>query len=882
MTNVRGTPLLLLSLLTATTGHATTVITATSITTNTRWGSGAMPPETEYVIAPSSGTTLTLTAGNTLTIDPGTTIRMGPDVSLILDGTMIANGTGPQPIVFRVQDGFTQWGGISIGAGGAAAMSNCTVQEFGTYPVTGTIPQVAPLFGANTFVARGDGHFNAIQLRASTIAASITLSKPPASFCYATGAGTFDVRGGASPVLTIADRTTIKWASGALLRVGDAPLAGGLKAKEVVFTSVLDDTLGDLDNDATPPGPQQWEGIRLDSATLDAQTVIDGCTIRYGGNGPHAGISLLDCEPTVTRCLIESNYLRGIGVHGTSSGTAVTGNILRNNSRCEIVASMQAMEKLVPSNTVVPSADGKWNAYELIGSTITASMTLPRPPIGFCYVTYTFGGGIFDVRGAAPVLTIADGTLIKFTAGSLLSVGHGGLAGGLKARGVVFTSSQDDTLGDLDGDATAPAPQQWEGIMLGPTTIGAQTSIDSCTIRYGGNGPNAGISVFDCEPTIQRCLIAANYTRGMSVSGTSSSAAGISGNVFRDNLQCEILSTPQGMVNLVPNNTFAPSLDGRWNGLELGAATIAESMTLPRPPGSFCYVTSTSGSMVIDVRGLSNPVLTIADRTVIKFTAGDLLRVGYAGVGGGLRAKGVVFTSVRDDTLGDLDGDDAVPAAQQWEGIRFEGATIDAQTVLDSCTIRYGGNDPDAGIYVLDCEPTITRCLIERNHQRGIRVEGSASAIAITNNLVRRNTTYEIRGQLVPVVRLASQNTIARSDEHMFDAYEVIGGTVPTSISIPPAPDGISYYLLATVVVPAGNTLTIAAGNVIKLGIGASLLVPGTLVAIGDVTAPHDPIVFTSIRDDSWWNDTNGDGTATAGAAGNWGRVELSGMDNPS
>ncbi len=94
-----------------------------------------------------------------------------------------------------------------------------------------------------------------------------------------------------------------------------------------------------------------------------------------------------------------------------------------------------------------------------------------------------------------------------------------------------------------------------------------------------------------------------------------------------------------------------------------------------------------------------------------------------------------------------------------------------------------------------------------------------------------------------------------------------------------------SPYLLlsgcAVNAVPAGNTLTIEAGVVIKFvptetcGGGRApgqLLVYGNLIVKGTAI---EPVVFTSWYDDSAGGDTNGDGDATAPQPGNWGRVQF-------
>src|SRR5438094_2766426 len=114
-------------------------------------------------------------------------------------------------------------------------------------------------------------------------------------------------------------------------------------------------------------------------------------------------------------------------------------------------APIQALANLVPANDVRASAvPGQYDAYEIRGGTVTSSVTLAKLPSGFCYIS---AGEDIEVRGASnPVLTIPDLTLIKMKSGTFLRVGVSGLAGGLRAKGVVFTSAQEDTLGDTNGD----------------------------------------------------------------------------------------------------------------------------------------------------------------------------------------------------------------------------------------------------------------------------------------------------------------------------------------------------------------------------------------------------------------------------------------------
>ncbi len=81
------------------------------------------------------------------------------------------------------------------------------------------------------------------------------------------------------------------------------------------------------------------------------------------------------------------------------------------------------------------------------------------------------------------------------------------------------------------------------------------------------------------------------------------------------------------------------------------------------------------------------------------------------------------------------------------------------------------------------------------------------------------------------------------------------------------------YVVQSTVTIPSGSTLQIHPGTIIKFASGQGLSVQGTLTSVGTLT---EPIVFTSAKDDSSGGDTNGDGTATSPAPGDWNQILLS------
>jgi RHS repeat-associated protein len=79
---------------------------------------------------------------------------------------------------------------------------------------------------------------------------------------------------------------------------------------------------------------------------------------------------------------------------------------------------------------------------------------------------------------------------------------------------------------------------------------------------------------------------------------------------------------------------------------------------------------------------------------------------------------------------------------------------------------------------------------------------------------------------------------------------------------------GSPYVVDGTVTVASGVTLTVDPGVIVKFnGTAVGLTINGTLSAIG---TSGSRITFTSYQDDTAGGDTNGDGTATTGAKGQW------------
>ena len=522
----------------------------------------------------------------------------------------------------------------------------------------------------------------------------------------------------------------------------------------------------------------------------------------------------------------------------------------------------------------------------------------------------------------ASQVTVNDGTTLTLDPSTILKgegLGLMKVLGRLDANGaagneVAFTSLKDDTFGgdtNGDGSATTPAVGDWDGIWLeGSGVNDGIGELDFCHIRYGGDpggsaGANLyfgesnsgnftdstsgfsaqnGVWVFRCSPTINRSTFADNATHGLFASDSLSAAPIITDNTFMDNGEFG------GKLENITLTSYSGNAGGGngTNGLGVNG-TVSLPRTWSVGSSNFPFVIAST--------------VTVNDGTTLTLNAGTIIKgdtTGLMKVLGKLDANGatgnqVVFTSLKDDTLGgDTNGDGGAttPAVGDWDGIWLEGSGVnDGIGEFDFCLIRYGGNpgglttanlyfdesnsgyfndsisefSGNYGVWILRCSPTINNGTFVGNTTHGLFASDALSAAPIiTNNTFTNNTGFGAKLENITLTAY-SGNTGSGNGTNGLG----VNGTVTLNRTWSVGSGGFPFVIASTVTVNDGTTLTLDPGTIIKGDTTGLIKALGKLDVNGTAGTP---VVFTSLKDDTLGGDTNNDADATVPAGGRLGR----------
>jgi hypothetical protein len=546
-------------------------------------------------------------------------------------------------------------------------------------------------------------------------------------------------------------------------------------------------------------------------------------------------------------------------------------------------------------------------------------------------VTWTRDAGPYIVSFASVLpgasLTIEPGTIIKVVNNGIAFIvdGDGTLTiGSMDADPVIITSIKDDSDGEdsnHDGNETTPAAGDWRTIIV---SQGALVHIENATIRYGaGTQPISGSTIHypaikNNGGTLTLDGVELRHSQNIAIELATGTTTVIHSTIADSSFG--IFNTGGNLT--VGGNTFINT--GAYGIRVHGASQFTNN---GGNSGGFGILMAynTTGDQVWGKDALpyvttgmnisSDSSLTIAPGVIVKTTTDTSpFYVNGTLTMGSIGAEQVIITSIKDDTaLGDTNGDgtETTPQSGDWRSIAVSQG---GSAHIVNTAIRYGGMSyynysqgnlitfpliqNSGGIITLDHvelaqggyygvrqdsgTTTISNSALSHISRWGVySVQGALSVASTTFATMERGIatnagTLELEGNTFTnlssyAVSLEGQHVaLTNHTGNVGESGMYINQTLSGQLTLPK--DGL-VYVMGNIGVPAGTSLTILPGAIIKVRSDTGPFnVNGTLT-IG--AEGGEEVTITSIVDDTVGGDTNGDGANTPPSSENWRSMTL-------
>ncbi len=685
-------------------------------------------------------------------------------------------------------------------------------------------------------VATGSG-VNGLLLDGGTISANAFWDDP--EIVYVTN-DTITVAANAK--LTVGAGQVIKFGHLSYSLIVNGTLDGhGTAVAPIVFTEFRDDTGGDTNGDGTAsaPGRGNWAQILVGSG---GTANLEHSQIRYGGFSSPGQLAVNGGSLALRNSTISDSVSDGVRIQNTDP--VLTNNRYERN--VDAAVSMDLGSN--PAISGVTMVNNGLNGLQVDGGNITKD--------GFwndADIAYVLNGTI--TVAANTKLTVGTGQVIKFGHFSFSLFVNGTLDGqSPNAAPIVFTELRDDVGGDTNNDGTNSAPNNgnWARIELaGPANV-----LRNVEVRHGGFNSSASLLVKGGT---------LNYTEGKIQKSASVGLRIENSNPTISNVQFLSNTVAAATMDLVSNPVISGNngpivTSGNGiNGLLLDGGTISANAFWDDQ--DIVYVTN--GTITV----AANSRLTVGAGQVIKFAHFTYNLIVHGTLQGrGTAASQIVFTELRDDTGGDTNNNAnaSAPGRGNWGRIELNGAN----NVMEQVHIRHGGFGSVAQLSVLRGGLSFVGGAVAESSAAGMRLIGNG--VTINGVQIRNNSGAAISLDLDsnPVFSglVLSNNGINGA---RLDAGFIYCNAKWDDATIP-------YVLSGDVTVPPGSSLEIGPGQVVKASSGHEIVVNGKLIARGTVA---EPVIFTSLRDDTAFGDTNNNGPSTAGN-GDWTGLRLTSVSN--
>lgn len=284
------------------------------------------------------------------------------------------------------------------------------------------------------------------------------------------------------------------------------------------------------------------------------------------------------------------------------------------------------------------------------------------------------------------------------------------------------------------------------------------------------------------------------------------------------------------------------------------SGNLSDSTTGPLTPGTIYRVV---GSVNVP----AGQTLTVQAGVVIKMNFDQSFSVGGTLNVNGTAGAPVTITTDNDDSIGgdtNANGPSA-GSADYWRNLTLNGGSV---ANLNYLTLRYAGRFSSPGILSSGATLTMSNCTIANCSSAGFSMNSTPAAVTVTNNTLTGNG-LAMNG--IPLQSLAGFSGNACTGNGGADSVLVTNGTIATNATVPAACMVNGCIVLdAAITVNAGATLTLGSGLVMKIRmLDLIFSVNGVLNVQG---TSGQPVVLTTISDDSFGGDTNEDGLSAVGA----------------